>query len=111
MCACVCVYARAGERAFQNPVRLITSPAMVGFKNNLAQKLIIITSKCVANKNHIARSEVKVTVRTQTLCTCFSETCSRTAHNFVLHGENRKIFDTNNYHDKAVCRVQYHVTS
>ena len=51
---CVCV--------FQNRVRPITSACMVGFRNNLAQ-MIIITRHCVANK-HVARSKVKVTVRT-----------------------------------------------
>ena len=54
VCVCVCV--------FQNRFRPITSTCMVGFGNNLAQ--IIITRHCVANKNHVARSKVKVTVRT-----------------------------------------------
>ena len=34
-----------------------------GFENNLAQ-IILMTRQCVANKNHVARSKVKVTVRT-----------------------------------------------
>ena len=36
---------------------------VVGFENNLEQ-VIIVTRRCVANKNHVARSKVKVTVRT-----------------------------------------------
>ena len=53
--ACVCV--------FQNHVRAITELYMIGFKTNLEQ-MIIMTRLCVANKNHIARSKVKVTVCT-----------------------------------------------
>ena len=37
---------------------------IVGFENNLAQ-MIIMTRRCVANKNHVARSKVKVTVCTE----------------------------------------------
>ena len=44
-------------------VRPITLLCVVGFKNNLAQ-IIIMTRGCVAKKNHIARSKVKVTVHT-----------------------------------------------
>ena len=50
---CVCV--------FQNHGRVITEPYFMGFKNNLAQ-MIIMTRQCVANKNHVARFKVKVTV-------------------------------------------------
>ena len=52
---CVCV--------FQKRVRAITLPYMMGFKNDLSQ-IIIMTRQCVANKNHVARTKVKVTVRT-----------------------------------------------
>ena len=52
---CVCV--------FQNLVQPITSSCMVEFGNNLAQ-MIIITKRYVTNKNHVARSKVKVTVHT-----------------------------------------------
>ena len=55
VCVCVCV--------FQIRVRSITSLCMVGFKNHLAQ-MIITTRRCVACKNHVARSKVKVTVGT-----------------------------------------------
>ena len=34
-----------------------------GFENNLAQ-MIVMTRRCVANKNHVTRSKVKVTVHT-----------------------------------------------
>ena len=48
---------------FKNRVRLITSSCKVGFKNDLAQ-IIITTRRCVACKNLVARSKVKVTVGT-----------------------------------------------
>ena len=50
---CVCL--------FQNRVRAIALPYMMELENNLAQ-MIIMTRRCVANKNHVARSKVKVTV-------------------------------------------------
>ena len=65
-------------------VRSITLLCMVGFKNNMAQ-MIILTRQYVPNKNHVPRSKVKVTVHTYTLCTDFSETCSCQTHNFVMH--------------------------
>ena len=52
---CVCV--------FQNRVRAITKPYMMGFATNVAQ-MIIMTRPCVQKKNHVARSKVKVTVHT-----------------------------------------------
>ena len=55
MSVCVCV--------FQNRVRAITRLYMLGFNDNFAQ-IIIMTRQCVANKNTVARSKVKVTVRT-----------------------------------------------
>ena len=47
------------------PVRVgpITLLCIVGFENNLAQ-MIIMTRRCVANKNLITRSKVKVIFRT-----------------------------------------------
>ena len=45
--------------AFRIRVRPITSSCMVGFKNCLAQ-IIIKTRRCVACKNYVARSTVKV---------------------------------------------------
>ena len=39
---------------------------MLGFINNVAQ-VIIMTRGCVANKNHVACSKVKVIDHTQTL--------------------------------------------
>ena len=56
---CVCV--------FQNHFRPITSSCMMVFSNNLAQ-MINMTRQCVANKNHVARLKVKVTVCTVTVC-------------------------------------------
>ena len=56
--SCLCV----SVRVFQNCVRAITEPYMMGFENNLAQ--MIMTRPCVANKNYVAWSKVKVTVRT-----------------------------------------------
>ena len=53
-------------------VRSITFSCMVGFKNNLAQ-MIIMTRQCVTNKNQFARSKVKATVCTETLCIGFTE--------------------------------------
>ena len=64
-------------------VRPISLLCMEGIKNNLAQMIIMIRH-CVLTKNHIARSKVKVTVRT--LCIDFSDTCSSPTHNFVMHG-------------------------
>ena len=57
---------------------------MVGFENNLAQ-LIIMIRGCIANKDHVARSKIKVTVGTETLCIDFNETCLCQTHNFVMH--------------------------
>ena len=59
MSVCVCLYVPV----FQICVQPITSLCMVGFKNHLAQ-MIIRTRQCVACKNHVARSEVNVTVGT-----------------------------------------------
>ena len=53
LCLCVCV--------FQNRVRAITKPCIMGFENNLA-RMIIMTRRYVANKNHVAKLKVKVTV-------------------------------------------------
>ena len=55
ICVCVCV--------FQVLVRPITSLCKVEFKNHLAQR-IIKTRRCVAYKNPVARSKVKITVGT-----------------------------------------------
>ena len=41
------------------------------------------------------------------VCVCvlvFPESCP--THNFVLHGEISKLFGTNDYHGKTICRVQ-----
>ena len=76
VCVCVCL--------FQNRVRAITWLYMMGFENNMAQMIIMIR-RCVANKNQVARSKVKVTDGTLTLCIDFSETCSCPTHNFVMH--------------------------
>ena len=65
---------------FQNLVRLITLSCMVGFENNF------MTRGCLPCKNHIARSKIKVTVCSCTLCIGFSEICFCLAQNFVLHG-------------------------
>ena len=59
----------------EKPVRVRPIPllCMVGFKNNLAQKIIMIR-QCVANKNHVAGVKIKVTVRSLTLGIDFNET-------------------------------------
>ena len=67
-------------------VRLIAVLCMVGFKYNLAQMIIMIR-QCVANKNHIARLMVKVTVCSKILFIGFNETCSSPSSNFVMRGE------------------------
>ena len=54
-------------------VRSMILSCIVGLKNNLA-RIIITTSRCVANINHVDRSKVKVTVCTLTLCIGFTET-------------------------------------
>ena len=54
------------------------------WKYKLVQ-MIITTTQCVANKNHVARPEIKVTVCTETLCIGFSETCSSPIYKFVMH--------------------------
>ena len=51
---------------FQNRVQPTTSSCMVGFEKYLAQ--MIIRTRRVACKNHVARSKVKVTVGTLILC-------------------------------------------
>ena len=57
----------------------------VACKNHVARSKVKVTvytyNLC---KNHVATSKVKFTVRTYSLCTGFSETCSCPAHNFVL---------------------------
>ena len=67
--------------AFQIHVRPITLSCMVGLENYLAE-MIITTRQCVRCKNHVARSKVKVTVHTYSLCIGIS--CS--AHNFIRYG-------------------------
>ena len=62
--------------AFQNRVRPIFS-----FENWWDLKIIWQNDHQVC-KNHVARSEVKVTVHTYSLCRGIL--CS--AHNFILHG-------------------------
>ena len=66
---------------FKNCIKPITSSCMVGFENYLAE-MIITTSQCVRCKNHVARSKVKVTVGTLSLC--IPEACP--THNFIMHG-------------------------
>ena len=56
VCVCLCV-------PYLCLTHKITSLCMMGFKNHLAQ-MIIKTRQCVACKNHVARSKVKVTVGT-----------------------------------------------
>ena len=74
-----------GACVFQIRVRPIILSCIVGLENNLAQ-LVIMTRRCVANKNHVARSKVKVSVCTLTLCIGFSKTCLCPIHYIVMHG-------------------------
>ena len=69
------------------PVRVqpIILLCIMGFKNNLAQ-IIIMTRQFVTNKNHVARLKGKVTVRSLTLYKGFNETCSCSANTFVMRG-------------------------
>ena len=69
--------------ALQNRVRPLTSSCMVGFENYLAQ-MVITTRQNVMCKNYVARSKVKVTACTYSLCIGLNETCSCPAHNFVI---------------------------
>ena len=64
--------------------------------------MIIVTSRCVMYKNYVARSKVKVTVHTHSLCIGIS--CS--AHNFILHGGIWKLFGINDHQAKIMCPVQ-----
>ena len=65
----MCVYGGGGGGGgrggcvFQVHVRPITSLFLVEFENHSAQ-MIIKTRQCVTFKNHVARSEIKVTVGT-----------------------------------------------
>ena len=54
---------------------------LVRFENYLAQ-MIITTKQCVTCKNHVARSEVKVTVHTYSLYIGILYS----AHYFIIHG-------------------------
>ena len=63
--------------------------------------------RCVANKNHVARLKVKVT-----LCIGFNETCSCPANNFVMCGEilKNKLADFKLHSKTSVVRED-HVAS
>ena len=63
---------------FQIHVEPITSSCMMGFENYLAE-MIIMTRQCVACKNYVAMSKVKVTAGTLSLC--IPESCP--THNFI----------------------------
>ena len=83
-------------------VQPVTSfQTLVGFENCLAE-MIITTRQCVVCKNHVARSKIKVTVHTHSLCKGIS--CS--AHNFILHDGIWKLYGTNDHQDKALCPAQ-----
>ena len=69
VCLCVCVCVCFPELCPDHNLTIHD-----GIENNLAQ-MIIMTRRCVANKNHVARSKVMVTVRNYTLCINLSETC------------------------------------
>ena len=56
---------------------------MAGFKNYLAQ-MIIKPRQCVLCKNHVATSNVIITVRTYSLFIGLNETYLCPAHNFVV---------------------------
>ena len=48
-------YLSVSDCVFQDRVRPITKPYMIGFKSNLAQ-IFTMKRQYVANKNHVARS-------------------------------------------------------
>ena len=86
---------------FQIHVQPITSSCMVGFENYLAE-MIIMTRQCVLYKNHVARSKVKVTASTLSLC--IPESCP--THKFIPKiGEIGKLFGRNNHHNRTMCHV------
>ena len=67
--------------AFQSRVRPITSSCMVGFENYL-KEMTNKRRRSVVCKDHVARSNVKVT--SGTLSMCIPESCP--THNFIRHG-------------------------
>ena len=77
---------------------------MLAFINNMAQ-MIIMTSGCVANKNHFTSSKFKVTDHTQTLFIGCNKSLLYPAHNFVLHG------GISNLHGKTSVVCEDHVAS
>ena len=71
MCVCVCVC------VFQNRVRVITSPYMMRFENNLAQMIIMSRTRTLS-LGQKSRSQ-------SALCIDFSERCSCPGLSFVMH--------------------------
>ena len=53
--------------------------------------MIIMTRRCVANKNRVASSKLKVTDHTLTLFIGYNKSLLYSAHNFVLHGGISKL--------------------
>ena len=91
-------------------VRPIPLYCIVEFENYMTQ-MITMTEQCMTCMNHVAKSDVKFTSHTYTLCIGFSETCSCPAYDCVMHGVIfSELFGMNNNDNKTVCRVQTHVT-
>ena len=72
-------------------VRPITLSCMVGFINNFVQ-MIIMTCRCVTNKNFVTSSKIKVIVCTLTLFIGYIESLLFPAHTVVLHDGISKLY-------------------
>ena len=78
-----------------------------GFENYLAE-MIITTRRCIACKNHIVRSKMKVTVGTLSLC--ISKSCP--THKLIPKiGGIWKLFVRNDHHNKSKIKVTVHTYS
>ena len=107
MCVCLCVLAFVCMCVSES-CHAHNFSCMIGFKITLAE-MIIITRRCVANKNRVAGARVKVKVRIQTLCIGISETCSCPIYILVMLGRKQKLFGANDHHYKKMCREQNHI--
>ena len=87
---------------FQINVRPITSSCTVGFDNYL-EEMTITKRRCVACKNHVARSKDKVTAA-GTLSLCIPDSCP--THNFIPKIVGVwKLLGRNDHQDKTMCLV------
>ena len=87
-------------------LRPITFSWMVGFQTLSGIYMYYHDNMMCPCKSHVASLMVKVTLRTKILCKGCSETCSRLAHNFILHGVISKLDGTNDHYEKLMHGVQ-----